>query len=77
MVNACDAGREGELIFRYAYEYAKCQKPIKRLWISSLEDEAIRNGWNDLRWEAFNNLADAARSRSEADWLVGLNALEP
>ena len=75
VVNACDAGREGELIFRYAYEYAKCNKPIKRLWISSLEDEAIQNGWNDLKdGDNFNNLADAARSRSEADWLVGLNA---
>ncbi len=75
VVNACDAGREGELIFRYAYQYAKCNKPIERLWISSLEDSAIQKGWNDLKdGNLFNPLADAARCRSEADWLVGLNA---
>ena len=75
VVNACDAGREGELIFRYAYQYAKCNKPIERLWISSLEDSAIVQGWNNLKsGKAFDALADAARCRSEADWLVGLNA---
>mgnify|MGYP001204144157 CR=1 FL=1 len=75
VVNACDAGREGELIFRYAYQYAKCTKPIERLWISSLEDSAIVQGWKNLRSGAdFEALADAARCRSEADWLVGLNA---
>lgn len=75
VVNACDAGREGELIFRYAYQYAKCQKPIERLWISSLEDSAIQQGWQNLKdGTLFEPLADAARCRSEADWLVGLNA---
>ena len=75
VVNACDAGREGELIFRYAYQYAKCKKPIERLWISSLEDSAIVQGWKNLKsGSAFDALADAARCRSEADWLVGLNA---
>ena len=75
VVNACDAGREGELIFRYAYQYAKCKKPIERLWISSLEDEAIvMDGKNFRAGSAFDPLADAARCRSEADWLVGLNA---
>ena len=75
VVNACDAGREGELIFRYAYQYAKCTKPIERLWISSLEDSAIKQGWSNLKdGKQFDSLADAARCRSEADWLVGLNA---
>jgi len=75
VVNACDAGREGELIFRYAYQYAKCTKPIERLWISSLEDSAILQGWKNLKdGKNFDALADAARCRSEADWLVGLNA---
>ena len=75
VVNACDAGREGELIFRYVYELAGCRAPVERLWISSLTDEAIRQGWGRLRpGHEFDRLADAARSRSEADWLVGLNA---
>ncbi len=75
VVNACDAGREGELIFRYVYELAGCRLPIKRLWISSLTDESIRAGFGRLRPGAeLDALADAARCRSEADWLVGMNA---
>lgn len=75
VVNACDAGREGELIFRYVYQLAGSRLPIRRLWISSLTDEAIRAGFAALRaGRDFEALADAARCRSEADWLVGLNA---
>ncbi len=75
VVNACDAGREGELIFRYVYELAGSRLPIKRLWISSLTDEAIRAGFARLRPGAeLDALAGAARCRSEADWLVGMNA---
>ncbi|MCG8558107.1 MAG: DNA topoisomerase [Proteobacteria bacterium] len=75
VINACDAGREGELIFRYAYELAGCRLPVRRLWISSLTDEAIRKGFATLRPAAeYDHLAHAARCRSEADWLVGLNA---
>ena len=75
VINACDAGREGELIFRYVYQLAGSRIPIKRLWISSLTDEAIRAGFAALRpGRDLENLADAARCRSEADWLVGLNA---
>ena len=75
VINACDAGREGELIFRYVYQHAGSRLPIRRLWISSLTDEAIRRGFAGLReGAAFDALADAARSRSEADWLVGMNA---
>ena len=75
VVNACDAGREGELIFRYVYQLAGSRLPIRRLWISSLTDEAIRQGFATLKPGAeLEKLADAARCRSEADWLVGLNA---
>jgi DNA topoisomerase-3 len=75
VVNACDAGREGELIFRYVYELAGSRLPMRRLWISSLTDEAIRAGFAGLRPGAdFDALAAAARCRSEADWLVGMNA---
>ncbi|HEY0710550.1 MAG TPA: DNA topoisomerase [Polyangia bacterium] len=75
VVNACDAGREGELIFRYVYELTGCRLPVRRLWISSLTDDAIRAGFAALRAGAdYDPLADAARCRSEADWLVGLNA---
>jgi DNA topoisomerase-3 len=75
VVNACDAGREGELIFRYVYQLAGCRLPIRRLWISSLTDEAIRQGFATLKpGSELEKLADAARCRSEADWLVGLNA---
>ena len=75
VVNACDAGREGELIFRYVYQLAGSRIPIQRLWISSLTDEAIRAGFAALRpGLELEALAAAARCRSEADWLVGLNA---
>jgi DNA topoisomerase-3 len=75
VVNACDAGREGELIFRYVYQLAGSRLPIRRLWISSLTDEAIRQGFSTLKpGTELEKLADAARCRSEADWLVGLNA---
>jgi len=74
VVCATDAGREGELIFRYIYEAARCQKPFSRLWISSLTPEAIRKGFEALRPGAdYDPLADAARGRSRADWLVGMN----
>src|SRR5678815_5329832 len=75
VVNACDAGREGELIFRYLVQFAGRCPPVQRLWISSLTDDAIRRGFAALRPGAqLDPLADAARSRSEADWLVGMNA---
>lgn len=75
IINACDAGREGELIFRYIYECAGAQAPVQRLWVSSLTDEAIRDGLANLQpGAAFDGLAAAARLRSQADWLVGLNA---
>ena len=74
VVCATDAGREGELIFRYIYEAAGCRKPVSRLWISSLTPEAIRRGFAQLRPGGdFDPLADAARGRSRADWLVGMN----
>ena len=75
VVNACDAGREGELIFRSVYELAGCQKPIKRLWISSMEDSAIREGFANLRpGTDYDRLGAAALCRAKADWLVGINA---
>jgi DNA topoisomerase III len=74
IVCATDAGREGELIFRYIYEAAQCRKPFRRLWISSLTPDAIRNGFGQLKdGAAYDPLADAARGRSRADWLVGMN----
>ncbi len=74
LINACDAGREGELIFRYIAQYAKTSKPIKRLWLQSMTPAAIRDGFAQLRSdEAMLPLADAAVCRSEADWLVGIN----
>ncbi len=74
VVCATDAGREGELIFRYIYEAASCSKPVSRLWISSLTPEAIRDGFRKLRdGRHFDPLAAAARARSQADWLVGMN----
>ncbi|HEX2224462.1 MAG TPA: DNA topoisomerase, partial [Thermoanaerobaculia bacterium] len=74
VVCATDAGREGELIFRHIYEAAGCDKPVERLWISSLTEEAIREGFRRLRaGRDFDPLADAARGRSRADWLVGMN----
>lgn len=74
IINATDAGREGELIFRYIYEFSKCNKPVERLWISSLTTDAIREAFLNLKPSSqFDNLADAARARSRADWLVGMN----
>jgi len=74
LVNACDAGREGELIFRYIVQYAKAAKPIRRLWLQSMTPAAIRDGFAALRPdEALRPLADAATCRSESDWLVGIN----
>jgi DNA topoisomerase-3 len=74
LVCATDAGREGEHIFRLIYQHARCRKPFDRLWISSLTDEAIREGFRALRpGQAFDHLADAARARAQADWLIGMN----
>nr|WP_141731746.1 DNA topoisomerase 3 [Oligoflexus tunisiensis] len=74
VICATDAGREGELIFRYIYDKAECRKPVERLWISSLTPEAIRQGLARLRpAREFDGLADSARARSRADWLVGMN----
>ena len=75
VINACDAGREGELIFRLVYEMAACTKPILRLWISSMEDNAIREGMKNLRpGEEYEALYRSALCRQKADWLVGINA---
>lgn len=74
LINACDAGREGELIFRYIVQHARAKKPIQRLWLQSMTQAAIREGFASLRADQdLLSLADAARSRSEADWLVGIN----
>jgi DNA topoisomerase-3 len=74
LVNACDAGREGELIFRYVIQHAKTDKPIRRLWLQSMTTNAIREGFAHLRSDQeLLPLADAARCRSEADWLIGIN----
>ena len=74
LINACDAGREGELIFRLIQQHAKARQPVKRLWLQSMTPTAIRDGFSHLRSdESLQGLADAARSRSEADWLVGIN----
>ena len=75
LICATDAGREGELIFRYIYEKAGCKKPFQRLWISSMTDEAITEGFRDIRPGAdYDGLYESARCRSKADWLVGMNA---
>lgn len=75
VTNACDAGREGELIFRLVYDEAKCNKPMKRLWISSMEDEAIRDGFAGLKdGKEYDRLYEAALCRERADWIVGINA---
>jgi DNA topoisomerase-3 len=75
IIVATDAGREGELIFRYIYDYLKCNKPFERLWISSLTEKAIKQGFENLKdGRDFDGLAEAAVSRSRADWLVGINA---
>src|SRR5688572_10816219 len=74
LINACDAGREGELIFRYIVQHAKTDKPIQRLWLQSMTTDAIRDGFSHLRDDAqMRPLADAAVCRSESDWLVGIN----
>lgn len=74
LIEATDAGREGELIFRLVYTKAGCKKPFRRLWISSMEDEAIRDGFSHLRDSAdYDSLYEAAVCRSQADWLVGIN----
>lgn len=75
IIVATDAGREGELIFRYIYQYVNCNKPFDRLWINSLTDQAIREGLRNIRpGEEYDNLYLSARARSEADWIVGINA---
>lgn len=75
IIVATDAGREGELIFRYIYQYLNCNKPFDRLWINSLTDQAIREGLRNIRpGEEYDNLYLSARARSEADWIVGINA---
>lgn len=75
IIVATDAGREGELIFRYIYQYLNCRKPFDRLWISSLTDKSIREGLSNLKQgSSYDNLYYSAKSRSEADWLVGINA---
>ena len=77
IIVATDAGREGELIFRYLYAYLGCQKPFDRLWISSLTDTAIRDGLQSLKdGKEYDNLYHAAKARSEADWLVGINGTQ-
>jgi DNA topoisomerase-3 len=74
IINACDAGREGELIFRYIMQYSKIRKPIERLWLQSMTPASIRDGFEQLRADRdLLPLADAAKCRSEADWLVGIN----
>ena len=75
IIVATDAGREGELIFRYIYQYLDCRKPFDRLWISSLTNKAIREGLSNLKLGShYDNLYHSAKARSEADWLVGINA---
>ena len=74
IICATDAGREGECIFRYVYNFFGCRKPVKRLWISSMEDSAIREGMNNLQpYSKFDNLFSAGLCRAKADWLVGMN----
>ncbi|GAB3422104.1 type IA DNA topoisomerase [Niabella aquatica] len=77
IIVATDAGREGELIFRYIYKYLKCNKPFERLWISSLTEKAIKQGFDNLKdGKDFDGLYQAAQGRSRADWLVGINATQ-
>lgn len=74
VINACDAGREGEAIFRLVYNEAKCKKKMKRLWISSMEDSAIRDGFDNLKdGKDYDNLFESSQARAIADWLVGMN----
>ena len=75
VIDACDAGREGELIFRLVTEHCGCKKPVQRLWISSMEDSAIREGFRNLKSDSeYDRLYDAALCRARADWIVGINA---
>ena len=75
LVNGCGAGREGVLIFQRVYDLSGCRKPVRRLWISSMEDEAIRNGFHEMKDAGFySNLCMAAVCRAQADWLIGMNA---
>ena len=75
VINACDAGREGELIFRFVYKMAGCKKPMRRLWISSMEDSAIKEGFSRLKnGEEYDALFASALCRAKADWLIGINA---
>ena len=75
VINACDAGREGELIFRFVYNMADCKKPMRRLWISSMEADAIRAGFADLKYDAkYDALYASALCRAKADWIIGINA---
>lgn len=74
VVNACDAGREGELIFRLIYEHAKCRKTMKRMWLRTMTADGIREAFNAMEpGSNYDDLADAARSRAEADWIIGIN----
>ncbi|MDK4475544.1 type IA DNA topoisomerase, partial [Fusobacterium necrophorum] len=74
-INSCDAGREGELIFRFVMEKTGCKKPVKRLWISSMEESAIRKGFENLKDGAdYDSLYQSALCRAKADWIVGINA---
>ena len=75
IVNSCDSGREGELIFRLVYQQAGCKKPFSRLWISSMEASAIREGFSNLKdGRGYDNLYQSALCRAKADWLIGINA---
>ena len=75
LICATDSAREGELIFRYIYQMVGCQKPVMRLWISSMTDAAIKQGFEELKpASCYDSLYESARCRSEADWLVGMNA---
>ena len=74
IINACDAGREGESIFRLVYHQANCKKKMKRLWISSMEDSAIKEGFDNLKdGSSYDNLFESAQARAIADWIVGMN----
>ena len=74
IINACDAGREGECIFRYIYDYTGCTKPVKRLWINSLTDEAIRSGMDALLdFSELDNMYRAGFARAKSDWIFGIN----
>src|SRR5205809_2900498 len=74
LINACDAGREGELIFRHIVQYSKADKPVERLWLQSMTAGSIREGFEKLRTDkSMQPLADAAVCRSESDWIVGIN----